>query len=152
MIEFQLTIYMCSYCTRVHNASEDCRQHEESEHSTNATMETVDPPSLDRMDDTRPADNPFGIADDGGGGIGVDVKPNIADEPSDVQRNVMDGDDDSVNLIEDDAGDEDYTEENQKKRLSPGSKSQTTNAKQHECKPCRRTFSSVSGRVFWKVD
>ena len=32
MIEFQLTIFMCSHCTRVHNAAQDCLQHEREEH------------------------------------------------------------------------------------------------------------------------
>ena len=32
MIEFNLTIYMCSYCTRVHNAAHECLQHELIEH------------------------------------------------------------------------------------------------------------------------
>ena len=33
MIEFQLTVYMCSHCTRVHNAAQDCLRHELDEHS-----------------------------------------------------------------------------------------------------------------------
>ena len=32
MIEFQVTVYMCSHCTRVHNAALDCLQHEQEEH------------------------------------------------------------------------------------------------------------------------
>ena len=43
MIEFQLTVYMCSYCTRVHNAAHDCVRHELEEHSTPSTPKTLEP-------------------------------------------------------------------------------------------------------------
>ena len=33
MIEFQLTIFMCSHCTRVHNAAHDCLRHEREDHA-----------------------------------------------------------------------------------------------------------------------
>ena len=33
MIEFHLIIFMCSHCTRVHNAAQDCLQHEREEHA-----------------------------------------------------------------------------------------------------------------------
>ena len=43
MLEFQLTIYMCSHCTRIHNAAHDCLRHELEEHRamTTAAPETI---------------------------------------------------------------------------------------------------------------
>ena len=40
MIEFQLTVYMCSYCTRVHNAAHSCIAHEMEEHDDMVTKKT----------------------------------------------------------------------------------------------------------------
>ena len=80
MIEFNLVIYMCSHCTRVHNAAQDCLRHELDEHATaNASRKNT---TVDRAEngDSAAASTtslPFTIADD-------DVKPDVDD--SDLQR------------------------------------------------------------------
>ena len=89
MIEFQLTVYMCSYCTRVHNAAHDCVRHELEEHSTNITPMTTDvviAKKIDEVDDTaEPSTSstvqPFTIVDD-------DVKPDV--DESDFQSAFVD--------------------------------------------------------------
>ena len=45
MIEFQLTVYMCSYCTRVHNVAQDCVRHEMEEHSATRPKPLSVPPT-----------------------------------------------------------------------------------------------------------
>ena len=61
MIEFQLTIFMCSHCTRVHNAAHECLQHEQQEHpptsvvaSSAAESKIIRPPAYQQTLD--PAD------------------------------------------------------------------------------------------------
>ena len=80
MIEFQLTIYMCSYCTRVHNAAHDCVRHELEEHATTNTPKstaTVDDAENGDVATTSSTLLPFTIADD-------EVKPDVND--SYIQR------------------------------------------------------------------
>ena len=90
MIEFQLTIYMCSHCTRVHNAAHDCVFHELEEHPPSTGLSEVTTAvnhhqaleSFREVDDPREpstssAPLPFTIIDD-------DVKPDMDD--SDLQR------------------------------------------------------------------
>ena len=80
MIEFQLTIYMCSYCTRVHNAAHDCVRHELEEHLTDNTPKpsaTVDNAENGDVATTSSTALPFTIADD-------EVKPDVND--SYIQR------------------------------------------------------------------
>ena len=74
MIEFQLTIYMCSHCTRVHNAAQECLQHELSEHTAKivSTPEPVLQPTTQHQSTPSafsPNATPFTITDD--------VKPNV---------------------------------------------------------------------------
>ena len=81
MIEFQLTIYMCSHCTRVHNAPQECLRHEIDDHSPKEivhqppTTSTADPITSSTTDESAPSpmDHPFVIATTVND---VDVKPN----------------------------------------------------------------------------
>ena len=101
MIEFQLTVYMCSYCTRVHNAAQDCVRHELEEHTRNQSFTTtvvddnieptVSTPTIDDFTTIKEnyvsnfqssTDPPFTIAND-------DIKPGVTinqEDDSDLQR------------------------------------------------------------------
>ena len=68
MIEFQLTIYMCSHCTRVHSAAQDCVRHEIDEHSAIANSATIGE-SIGNHESPEKS-MPFAIGDGD-----VDVKP-----------------------------------------------------------------------------
>ena len=76
MIEFQLTVYMCSHCTRVHNAAQDCVHHELEEHSTSLTA-SFTAENVEQSTTSPSTDQPFSIVDD-------DVKPDTED--SFIQR------------------------------------------------------------------
>ena len=81
MIEFQLTIYMCSHCTRVHNDSQDCVRHEIDEHAANSTKITESIENHQSPDESMP----FAIADDN-----VDVKPTkIIEEPQEEMTDLQ---------------------------------------------------------------
>ena len=77
MIEFQLTIYMCSHCTRVHNAAHECLQHELKEHSAKDTVVVPDSESTRKIDDSAEQSTTHTSTDN-------DVKPDMDD--SEIQR------------------------------------------------------------------
>ena len=94
MIEFQLTIYMCSHCTRVHNDPRECLRHEIDEHSPNeiirqpaATLSTNGDPIKPPTDTSQlsPIDHPSVIMSTN------DVKPNPNNENETENREESSG-------------------------------------------------------------
>ena len=78
MIEFQLTVYMCSYCTCVYNAAQVCVRHELKEHSPNKAS-AVSTGAVGEIANTSATRLPFRIVDE-------EIKPDVHD--SDIHRHV----------------------------------------------------------------
>ena len=147
MIEFQLTIYMCSHCTRVHNAAQDCLRHELDDHpppTAYNTMNTSETPKAKFTTAERgeiastSSSTPFTITDN-------DVKPDM-DESDLYHQNALVGHDETDDQVMDE------TQENAGELFAENSFD--ANSKTGGRKPANRTYtkqSSSSSTTFRKT-